>query len=106
MSRNGLLYAGFFIIGITIFCTGCGAAGNSAASRAVQLDSGALDESYQGVWQPAVPKQLKLSETEKQNGMQKLPVMSPAGQPLMPAVQVTPAQNTERQVDAGVKPHL
>ena len=106
MSRNGRLYAGIFIIGITIICVGCGAAGNSAASRAVQLDSGTLDENYQGVWQPAVLKQLKLSEAEKQNGMQKLPVMSPAGQPLAPAVPVTRTQNTERQVDAGVKPHL
>jgi hypothetical protein len=106
LSRKYLLYTGVFLVGITIFSSGCGAMGNSKTSQTVQLDSGVQDQNYQGVVQPAVPKQLKLSAEEKKNGIQKLPIISSTGQPLTPEVPVTHTLPAERQVDASAKPHL
>ena len=104
--RKNRLYVSIFLVAITILSSACSAMVHSKTSQTVQLGSGTQNQNYQGVAQPAVPKNLKLSEEEQQNGIQKFPILSSTGQPLTPEVQVTHTLPPERQVDASAKPHL
>ncbi len=104
--RKNRLYVSIFLVAVTILCSACGTMVHSKTSRTVQLGSGTQNQDYQGVAQPAAPKNLKLSEEEQKNGIQKFPILSSTGQSLTPEVQVTHTLPSERQVDASVKPHL
>lgn len=101
--RKYRLYLVVFLFGITILSTACGTTVNS---KTVQLDSGVQDQNYQGVAKPIIPKNLKLSEDEKKNGIQKIPIKSSTGQSLTPEVQVTNTLQQERQVDVSAKPNI
>jgi apolipoprotein N-acyltransferase len=74
-----------------VLVSACGSAGQAPA---VKLDSGATNENYQGVAQPNVPKQLKLTDDELKHGIKKYPVKSRTGQVLVPEIKVEdkPAQ--------------
>lgn len=104
--RKNRLYVSSFLVAVAILCSACGTMVHSKTSQTVQLGSGTQNQDYQGAAQPGVPKNLKLSEEEQQNGIQKFPILSSTGQPLTPEVQVTHTLPSERQVDASVKPHL
>jgi hypothetical protein len=105
LSRKYLLCLVILLFGATVLTTACGATVNS---KTVQLDSGAQDQNYQGVAQPIIPKNLKLSEDEQKNGIKKSPIKSSTGQQLVPDVQVTdmPTPNKEGQVDDVAKPQV
>lgn len=106
MLRKNRLYASIFLVAVTIVCSACGTMVHSKTSSTVPLSSGTQNQNYQGVAQPVVPKNLKLSEEEQKHGIQKFPILSNTGQSLTPDVQVTHTLPAERQVDASVKPHL
>lgn len=80
-----------FLIMTILLAGGCGAAGKVPA---VKLDSGIVNEAYKGVAQPDVPKQMKLTEDERKNGIKKMPIKSKTGQDLIPETRVEdkPAQ--------------
>lgn len=106
MLRRNRLYVSVLLVAATILSSACSVMVHSKTSQTVQPDSGTQSKNYQGVAQPAVPKNLKLSAEEQKNGIQKFPILSSTGQPLTPEVQVTHTLPAERQVDASVKPHL
>ncbi len=104
--RKTRLYISIFLVAVTILCSACGTMVQSKTSSTVPLSSGTENQDYEGVAQTVVPKNLKLSEKEQKNGIQKVPILSSTGQLLMPEVQVTHTVPAERQVDASAKPHL
>lgn len=103
MSRKYLLLV-IILLGTSILITACGA---TTAPQNVQLDNGAMDQSYQGVAQPTVPKKLKLSEDELKNGIKKFPIHSNTGQQLIPEAEVKdiPIQDKEQASDVA-KPQV
>ncbi|SMC44964.1 hypothetical protein [Sporomusa malonica] len=104
MSRKYLLLLVIILFSTSILITACG---TTTAPKAVQLDNGAMDQSYQGVAQPTVPKKLKLSEAELKNGIKKFPIRSSSGQQLIPEAEVKdmPIQDKEQASDVA-KPQV
>ncbi|MBC8016497.1 MAG: hypothetical protein H7X79_12240 [Sporomusaceae bacterium] len=92
---------------MAVMLTACGKTENTPK---VQLDSGVVNKSYQGVAKPVVPQKFKLSSEEMANGIQKAPLKSSTGQQLTPEVQVTDTlgKNKEGQVseDHAAKPKI
>ena len=59
------------VIFSTIFLTACGTTANI---QQPQLESGVIDQDYQGILNPEPPKEIKLSEKEKRDGIEKITI--------------------------------
>lgn len=61
---------GLIILLFVLVLTGCGA----SKPAAVQVDSGVINEQYRGNIQSSLPKEIKITEDEKKNGIRKVPI--------------------------------
>lgn len=104
MSKKALFFAVMLFLA-AILCSACG---STAMDKKEYLDSGVVNQNYQGVAQPQVPKKLKLSDGELQNGVKKVPLKSSTGQQLIPEVPVidSPGEKTDGQTSDAVKPQV
>lgn len=105
MSRRHLLSSAVVILfSVALLLSACGV----SAPKAGQLDSGSVDQSYQGVAKPKPPGLIKLSEDEMKNGIKKFPIKSSTGQQIVPETQVqeTPGPEKEGQASDVVKPQV
>ena len=95
-----------FIITAALLAGGCGGIDSTPA---VKLDSGPVNDSYQGVAKPVNERQLKLTGEEMKNGIKKSPIKSKTGQELTPEVKVEerPYQNDKQPGGGeGAKPQV
>jgi hypothetical protein len=70
VNRKGLFVL-MLVVVITILAVGCGA--NSTA-QVMRVESGAVNDNYVGVVNPELAKDLKLSEGEKKEGIEKITI--------------------------------
>ncbi len=106
LSRKYRLLLAGCLLSASLALAACGA--TPAVQRGL-LDSGPVDQSYQGVAQPKVPAAvLKLSDEEIRNGIKKFPIKARTGQTLVPEVQVqaTPGQEKAGQASDVAKPQV
>lgn len=102
--KKKVLYSLVLPVAMTVILTACGKAEEPST---VKLDSGVINENYQGVAKPVVEKKLKLSNEELINGIQKVPLKSSAGQSLTPEIQVNSATGEDRgNGDNAAKPQI
>ncbi|WP_378955086.1 hypothetical protein [Pelosinus sp. sgz500959] len=94
MLHNDLRYFLVLSVVMAVTLTACGKATDGVK---VQLDSGVVNENYQGVAKPVVEKKLKLSSEELTNGIQKAPIKSSTRQQLTPDVQVTDTTGKDKE---------
>jgi len=67
-NKKVILLTGIAIMLVSLL--GCSA----ATDTSVVVDSGVLDEGYNGIPNPVLDKNLKLSEDEKKNGVEKITI--------------------------------
>jgi len=106
LSQKYLLsFVGVILLSTSLLISACGVTNTPQAG---QLDSGSVDQNYQGVAQPKPPGGIKLSEDEAKNGIKKFPIKSSTGQQIIPDTQVqeTPGQDKEGQAKDVAKPQV
>ncbi len=69
MGKKILVLLGMALLVVSIF-TGCASSDKSS----VTIDSGVVDQNYNGDTDPTVEKQWKLTEEEKKNGVEKISI--------------------------------
>lgn len=75
-----------------LLLTGCQTASPGSQS---QVDSGVIDQDYAGTPNPEVPKELKLTEKEKKEGVQKITIKCGVEKEIPREVPEEPAGNTQ-----------
>lgn len=71
MSKKTVISFLMLILFISLLLVGCSSRPEQPIGK---LESGVLDEDYQGVVNPEIPKELKLTEEEAKNGIKKITI--------------------------------
>lgn len=68
MPRKSAPLVTFLVLFFTLILVGCSA---GTGTQDMKIDSGVINQEYNGILKPSVPKEFKLTEQEKREGIKK-----------------------------------